>query len=62
LGAKFAKSARKNEESLIKTSVAEPGCLSRIPKQQQKRGMKKKLVVIPIVVAINFTKLKLFYF
>ncbi len=35
---------------------------SRIQKQQQKRGVKKKLVVKPFLVATNFTKLKLFYF
>jgi hypothetical protein len=58
-------------------SIADPGCLSRIPdpdfypfqipdlgsriqKQQQMRGIKKKLVVKPFFVAINFTKLKKF--
>jgi hypothetical protein len=50
-------------------SVADPGCLSRIPdtefypsriqKQQQKRGMKKKFVVIPLNVATKFTKFKI---
>ncbi len=44
-------------------SVADPGCLSRIPdlgsriqKQEQKRGV-KQIVVIPVFVATNFTKL-----
>ncbi len=32
---------------------------SRIQKQQQKRGVEKKLVVIPFYVATNFTKLKI---
>jgi hypothetical protein len=51
----------------VSTSVADPGCLSRIlifthpgsriQKQQQKREVKKKLVVIPFYVATNFTKL-----
>jgi hypothetical protein len=60
------------------SSVADPGCLSRITdpdvyssripdlgsriqKQQQKRGV-KKLVVIPFFVALNFTKLKIILF
>jgi hypothetical protein len=55
-------------------SVADPGCLSRIPdpdfypswipdpKKQQKRGAKKKFVVIPFFVATNFTKLKIILF
>ncbi len=38
------------------TSVADPGCLSRIQKQQLKRGMKKNFVK-PFFVATNFTKL-----
>jgi hypothetical protein len=37
--------------------IPDPG--SRIPKQKQKRGVKKKLVVIPFYVATNFTKLKI---
>jgi hypothetical protein len=32
----------------------------RIQKQQQRRGVKKKLVVIPFYVATNLTKLKTF--
>ncbi len=59
-------------------SVADPGSLSRIPdpdfypfripdlgriqKQQQKRGVKKKLVVKPFFVATHFTKLKIILF
>jgi hypothetical protein len=52
-------------------SAADPGCLSRIlifthpgsriQKQQQKRGV-KKLIVIPIFVATNLTKLIIFVF
>ncbi len=57
-------------------SVADPGCLSRIPdpdfypyripdlgsripKQQQKTGVKKNFVVIPFYLATNFTKLNI---
>jgi hypothetical protein len=36
-------------------SVADPGCLSRIQKQQQKRG-RKKFIVIPFYIATNFIK------
>jgi hypothetical protein len=36
-----------------------PDLGSRIQKQQQKRGVKKKFVVIPFVVATNFTKFKI---
>jgi len=51
------------------TSVADPGCLSRIPdpdfypsripdpKTATKERGEKKLVVIPFYVATNFTKL-----
>jgi hypothetical protein len=54
--------------------VADPGCLSRIPdpdffpsqisvsriqKQQQKKGAKKKFVVITFYVATNFTKFEI---
>jgi hypothetical protein len=39
-----------------------PDLGSRIQKQQQKRGLKKKLVVIPFFVAINFTKWKITLF
>ncbi len=56
----------------IPTSVADPGCLSRIPdpdfypsriqKQQQKRGVKKKFVVITFYVATNLTKLQIILF
>jgi hypothetical protein len=59
-----------------KISVADPGCLSRIPdpdfypsripdlgsripKQQQKRGLKKNFFVIPFYLATNFTKLNI---
>jgi hypothetical protein len=50
-------------------SVADPGCLSRIPdpdfypsripdpKTAKKRGVTKKFVVITFFVATNFTKL-----
>jgi hypothetical protein len=56
------------------TSVAELGCLSRIPdpdfypsrildpKTATKEGGVKKLVVIPFFVATNFTKLKIIKF
>jgi hypothetical protein len=37
--------------------ISDPG--SRIQKQQQKRGVKKKFVVIPFYVATNFTKLNI---
>jgi hypothetical protein len=57
--------------SIRQSSVADPGCLSRIPdpdfypsrisdpgsKNSNKREVKKKLVVIPFYVAKNFTKL-----
>ena len=41
------------------TSVADPGCLSRIPdpKTATKERGKKKFDVIPFYVATNFTKL-----
>jgi hypothetical protein len=52
-----------------KCSVSDPGCFSRMPdpdfypsriqKQQQKRGVKKKFVVISFIVATNITKLKI---
>jgi hypothetical protein len=51
------------------TSVADPGCLSRIlifypsripdPKTASKERGEKKFVVIPFIVATNFTKLKI---
>jgi hypothetical protein len=51
------------------TSVADPGRLSRIPdpdfcpsrikKYQQKRGVKKKFVVLPFFLATKITKLKI---
>jgi hypothetical protein len=56
--------------SSVTDSVADPGCLSRIPdpdfypsripdpKQQQKRGV-KKFVVITFYVATDFTKLQI---
>jgi hypothetical protein len=52
-------------------SIADPGCLSRIPdpdfypsripdpKTATKRRGEKKLVVIPFFVATNFTKLNI---
>jgi hypothetical protein len=59
----------------ISTSVADPGCLSRIPdpdfypsripdlgsriQKQQQKRGEKKFVVIPFYVAINFTKLNI---
>jgi hypothetical protein len=48
----------------LRSRISDPGSRipdlgSRIKKQQQKRGMKKKFVVIPFYVAINFTKLKI---
>jgi hypothetical protein len=56
-------------QCLSVSSVADPGCLSRIlifthpgsgiQRQQQKRGVKKTFVVIPFYVATNFTKLKI---
>jgi hypothetical protein len=36
-----------------------PDLGSRIKKQQQKRGVEKKFVVIPFFVATNFTTLKI---
>ncbi len=47
--------------SLQKTSVADPGCLSRIsgPKTATKERGEKKSVVIPFYVTANFTKLKI---
>jgi hypothetical protein len=63
---------------LFETSVAEPGCLSRIPdpdfyptripdlRSQIQTAIKerseKKLVFIPFFVALNFTKLKIISF
>ena len=43
------------------TSVADPGCLSRIPdpKTAKKERGEKKFVVIPFYVATNFTKLQI---
>jgi hypothetical protein len=53
------------------TVLVDPGCLSRIlifthhesriQKPQQKRGV-KKIVVIPFFVSTNFTKLKIIVF
>jgi hypothetical protein len=46
---------------LADASVADPGCLSRIPDPKtatKERGV-KKLVVIPFYVATNFTKLEI---
>ncbi len=59
-------------------SVADPGCLSRIPdpdfypsripdlgsripKQQQKRGLKNFFLVIPFYLATNFTKIEHYF-
>jgi hypothetical protein len=36
-----------------------PDLVSRIQKQQQKRGVKKKFVVITFYAATNFTKLQI---
>jgi hypothetical protein len=54
------------------TSVADPGCLSRIlnfthpripdPKTATKERGEKKFVVIPFFEVPNFSKLKKFYF
>jgi hypothetical protein len=46
---------------LFTASVADPGCLSRIPvpKKATKERGEKKLVVKPSYVATNFTKLKI---
>jgi hypothetical protein len=61
------------ESVLRESSVADPGCLSRIltffhpepesriQKQQQKRR-EKRFVVLPFIVATNIPKLQLFYF
>ncbi len=45
-------------------SVADPGCLSRIPdpKTATKEGGEQKLVVLPFFVATDFTKLKIILF
>jgi hypothetical protein len=61
----------RNQNASGPGSVADPGCLSRIPifthpesriqKKQQERG-EKKFVVIPFFVAANFTKLKIILF
>jgi hypothetical protein len=51
-------SIEKSEVSRTATSVAGPGCLSRIQKQQQKREVKKKFVVLPFF-ASHITKLKI---
>jgi hypothetical protein len=45
-----------------KASVADPDSdfyPSRIQKPQQKRGVKKKIFVIPFYLATNFTKFKI---
>jgi hypothetical protein len=47
------------DEVATSSSVADPGCLSRIPDPKtatEERG-EKKLVVIPFYVATNFIKL-----
>ncbi len=59
----------RERKKAVKNSVADPGCLSRIlifthpgsriQKQQQKRGAKKKFVVLTLYVATNFTKLQI---
>jgi hypothetical protein len=43
----------------IYSSVADPGCLSRNQKQQQKRGG-KQFFVLPFFVATKITKLKIY--
>jgi hypothetical protein len=60
--------------NLLKISVADPGCLSRIPdpdfypfripdpKTATKERGEKKLVVKPFFVATNFAKLKIIFF
>jgi hypothetical protein len=61
-------STRKNVDSVGTTSVADPGCLSRIlifthpgsripdPKAATKERGEKEIVVMPFFVATNFTK------
>jgi hypothetical protein len=54
---------------ILKINVADPGCLSRFPdpdfcpfriqKQQPKREVKKKFVVLPFFVATEITKLEI---
>jgi hypothetical protein len=50
--------------SILVCSVADPGCLSRIPdpKTAAKERGEKKFGVVPFFVATNITKCKLFYF
>jgi hypothetical protein len=50
---------RKADKCYGVSSVADPGYISRIQKQQQKRGVKKKFVVITFYVSTNFTKLQI---
>jgi hypothetical protein len=62
-----ARRGAKTKKYCTVTSVADPGCLSRIlifthpgsriQKQQQKRGVKKNLLSLTFFVATNFTKL-----
>jgi hypothetical protein len=62
------------DQSLATISVADPGCLSRIPdpdfypsritlhgsriQQQQQKRRGEEIVVLPFLVATNITKLK----
>jgi hypothetical protein len=59
---KCEKKKRKNRGIFLKSSVADPGCLSRISdpgfKTSTKERGEKKVVVIPFFGATNFTKLK----
>ncbi len=63
------KSTGKSSTNLAKPrnrliSVADPGCLSRIPdpKQQQKRGVKIFFLLYTFFVVLNFTKLYIILF
>jgi hypothetical protein len=69
---RFGHSLQQQQGYRLKRSVADPGCLSRIPdpdfypsriqKQYQKREMKKKFVIILFSVVTNFTKLNIMLF
>ncbi len=52
------------KKAIDHVSVADPGCLSRIPdlKTETKERGEKKFVVIPFFVTINFTKFKIIFF
>jgi hypothetical protein len=53
-----------NKEAKLSVSVADPGCLSRIPdpKPATKDRGEKFFFVKPFFVATNFTKLNIFFF